>query len=304
MKLFALIVMFVAIISSSHAENINDCIKYLSNRDNRAIECANNEVKKSPKDANLYVFRGTTHSSFGNANAALDDYSSAIRLSPSNQNAYIMRAGIYININKYEQSLYDFERAINLDNGKNKSLSASLYLQYSGVLQMIKRYDKAIKSYNISLQKLKQIPESEFNSAPKIPNSPLSMKEGLFFDAYNGLCTSMIQQNYYTDAMKYCKLASDLDKNSILAMSNLASTYIETGRFNDALETLESVKYKDNFYIQYNYAALYFNMYKVQKNPDYKAKYEQYMVSSEKYANQEQKKIVANLSLKIEAFSK
>jgi tetratricopeptide (TPR) repeat protein len=92
-----------------------------------------------PRDAELFLQRGTTHLQLGEVEEAISDLNQAIELDAKVADAYYQRAQAYELQNANERALADYTRAVELD-----SKNADYYLRRSVVYQELGDYEKAV----------------------------------------------------------------------------------------------------------------------------------------------------------------
>lgn len=251
-------------IDNSFSVTVRDCSEYLSRRDrDNAIKCGNQLVSENNKNDMIYVFRSTIYSSFNEANLAIDDLNYAIKLNPNNINAYTLRFSIFIEQEKNLQALNDLNTVISLDKRGKNSFTGSLYQQRASVNFKLKYQNQAITDYETSISYFNKMMQNEVVD---------DIKNQLFYDSYYGICTIYINTSSFSNAINSCKKAIEYNQNSVEAIINLSSAYIEINDNLSAIKLLESKKgiLSKSFIYNYNLALANLRLYRQTKREEYR----------------------------------
>jgi hypothetical protein len=96
-------------------------------------------LQLTPRDAELFLKRGTTHAQLGEIDAAITDFNSAIELNNKDAEAYYQRAQAREIQQDSEAAVADYTRAIEID-----STNPDYYLNRSVAYQALQDYEHAI----------------------------------------------------------------------------------------------------------------------------------------------------------------
>lgn len=80
-----------------------------------AIEVYSEVIKKNPKAAEAYNWRGIAYDDLGQTDKALQDFSKAIEISPNYADAYNNRGEIYRKKKMYREAITDYMKAVQLE---------------------------------------------------------------------------------------------------------------------------------------------------------------------------------------------
>ncbi|MFN0202397.1 MAG: tetratricopeptide repeat protein [Bacteroidia bacterium] len=100
------------------------------------------QIRKSPRNAELYYNRGVIYTILQDNVAAIHDFNMALDLEPALADAYRNRATVYIKLKEYEKSLEDCNMCIKLF-----PQSADAYYNRATVYYQLKKYPAALKDW-------------------------------------------------------------------------------------------------------------------------------------------------------------
>jgi len=83
-------------------------------KNDEALSLAGKAIDKDPKDASLYVFRGSIHEMIGNHDKAVADFTRALVIDAKNAEAYNRRGSEQFKLGKVKESLEDFDKFLEL----------------------------------------------------------------------------------------------------------------------------------------------------------------------------------------------
>ena len=214
----------------------------------KAIEYFTEAIESNPNNANAYHNRGLAYLKTGSKytpegraslEKAISDFSKAVELKPDYVEAYYHRGITRIEFihfydspfgqaenELFREALNDFNKALNLDE--------TFYLSYSGMGNAYDRYgkfDEAVKWYNKALENEDKILQERGKEAL----AAIYFSKGR---AYQRVEDPQAIQDY--------KKSLEYNPNLDTALGHLASIYVSTGKYDDALELYDrSIRLKE-----------------------------------------------------------
>lgn len=156
----------------------------------KAIEAYTAAIDLSPKEADIYIFRGYCYDELGEYSKAVKDYTKAIEHDPQLAVAYSNRGRIYLNMEDYQKALNDFIKAIAL-----KPDFANAYNNRGYTYSSMGEYQKAINDLTKAIDINSQFPNpykhmgtlkykcEEYDQALEYLNKAINLDES-YKDAY------------------------------------------------------------------------------------------------------------------------
>jgi Flp pilus assembly protein TadD len=108
----------------------------------KILEIFEKNIRQNPRNAVLYIDRGTVHAMMKNYQKALEDYATAIKLNPQIPAIYYNRGLIFTNLDKYQQALVDFATVIKLN-----PRDAEAYYNRGFTYEKLGDHQQAIKDF-------------------------------------------------------------------------------------------------------------------------------------------------------------
>lgn len=167
----------------------------------KAIEAYTAAIDLSPKEADIYIFRGYCYDELGEYSKAVKDYTKAIEHDPQLAVAYSNRGRIYLNMEDYQKALNDFIKAIAL-----KPDFANAYNNRGYTYSSMGEYQKAINDLTKAI---------DIN--PQFPNP------------YKHMGTLKYKCEEYDQALEYLNKAINLDESYKDAYETRAKVYHALG---------------------------------------------------------------------------
>ncbi len=172
----------------------------------KAIEAYTAAIDLSPKEADIYIFRGYCYDELGEYSKAVKDYTKAIEHDPQLAVAYSNRGRIYLNMEDYQKALNDFIKAIAL-----KPDFANAYNNRGYTYSSMGEYQKAINDLTKAI---------DIN--PQFPNP------------YKHMGTLKYKCEEYDQALEYLNKAINLDESYKDAYETRAKVYHALGEHEKA----------------------------------------------------------------------
>lgn len=142
-------IMSIVFCSSVKAEvpTYSQAVDQISKRQYRtAIKTLTRLVKENPRDAKLFVSRGTAYHDCRMLDKALDDYSKAIKLEPKNSANYVFKADVLLEKKSYKEAENSAFKAKELDPS-----SSTAFVVYGSALRNQGLFKQAIAAYDQAL---------------------------------------------------------------------------------------------------------------------------------------------------------
>jgi hypothetical protein len=114
---------------------------------NEAVEIYSEVLKKNPRSAEAFNWRGMAYDDLGQPDNALADFNKAIDLSPNYADAYNNRGEVYRKKKMYPQALGDFKKAAELEKG-----FAEAHYNMALIHELQHRKEQAAAEYGIYLR--------------------------------------------------------------------------------------------------------------------------------------------------------
>ena len=114
---------------------------------NEAVEIYSEVLKKNPRSAEAFNWRGMAYDDLGQPDNALADFNKAIDLSPNYADAYNNRGEVYRKKKMYPQALADFKKAAELEKG-----FAEAHYNMALIHELQHRKEQAAAEYGIYLR--------------------------------------------------------------------------------------------------------------------------------------------------------
>ena len=112
-----------------------------------AVEIYSEVLKKNPRSAEAFNWRGMAYDDLGQLDNALADFNKAIDLSPNYADAYNNRGEVYRKKKMYPQALADFKKAAELEKG-----FAEAHYNIALIHELQHRKEQAVAEYSIYLR--------------------------------------------------------------------------------------------------------------------------------------------------------
>jgi len=123
-------------------KNIRDIFLIETGQFDRAISVYSKTIKKHPKSATAYEFRGRAYFGKGQFDRAISDFTKAIEINPQYADAYYYRGLAYQKKRRYDHAISDFTKAI-----KIKPTHAFSYFKRGFTYYKKGQYDHAASDY-------------------------------------------------------------------------------------------------------------------------------------------------------------
>jgi tetratricopeptide (TPR) repeat protein len=106
------------------------------------------DLKQTPNDPNLYLWRGQSYQLLMQYDQAIDDFTQAIKADAHFAPAYSARAGAYCELKQYEKAIVDCTALIELEPNEYHP-----YLCRAWTYYQLMQYDEAIKDFTEAIQR-------------------------------------------------------------------------------------------------------------------------------------------------------
>jgi tetratricopeptide (TPR) repeat protein len=121
-----------------------------------ALDLYSDVIKKNPRSAEAFNWRGMAYDDLGQLDKALADYSKAIDLNPDYADAYNNRGEIYRKQKKYAEAMANYKKAAQLEKG-----FAEAHYNMALIFELQKHYDQAAAQYGLYLRLRPNAPDKQ-----------------------------------------------------------------------------------------------------------------------------------------------
>jgi tetratricopeptide (TPR) repeat protein len=121
-----------------------------------ALDLYSDVIKKNPRSAEAFNWRGMAYDDLGQLDKALADYNKAIELNPDYADAYNNRGEIYRKQKKYAEALVNYKKAAQLEKG-----FAEAHYNIALILELQKQNDQAAAQYGLYLRLRPNAPDKQ-----------------------------------------------------------------------------------------------------------------------------------------------
>jgi len=176
----------------------------------QAIESFTQAIMLRPEKAEYFYNRGNCYNKIGETQKALLDYSMSIRIDNKTATFYEHRGMCYKKLGNFEESVKDYTNAIRLE-GNNGNFYYNRAISYMCLNPP--DYEKALEDYNLAVQ----------------------LSQAKYRPLFNrGNC--LRKMGRIAESIVDLKQAVDLESTKPESHNNLALSYLEIGKLEDAVE--------------------------------------------------------------------